>query len=60
MTISIVGDKQRLDEALCVTRLFPLPVFRGREDFMKCRRKYGPYWEMYCVKVPHAYIPGLW
>ena len=31
----------------------------GRDD-LRCRGKYGPYWERYCERVPWRIVPGIY
>ena len=33
---------------------------RAKRDDIKCRSKYGKYWEEYCKKVPYKVIPGIY
>jgi len=33
---------------------------RAKRDDVKCRMKYGKYWDEYCEKVPYRIIPGVW
>ena len=32
---------------------------RAKRDDVKCRLKYGKYWEEYCKEVPYKVIPGV-
>ena len=32
---------------------------RAKRDDVKCRLKYGKYWEEYCKQVPYKVIPGI-
>jgi 7-dehydrocholesterol reductase len=31
----------------------------GRDD-LRCRTKYGPFWDTYCAKVPYKILPGVY
>ncbi len=33
---------------------------RSRRDDLRCRAKYGSYWDEYCKLVPYKIIPGIW
>ncbi len=33
---------------------------RAKRDDVKCRLKYGKYWEEYCKAVPYKVIPGIY
>ena len=33
---------------------------RAKRDDIKCRLKYGEYWDEYCKKVPYKVIPGIY
>jgi protein-S-isoprenylcysteine O-methyltransferase Ste14 len=33
---------------------------RAKRDDVKCRLKYGKYWEEYCKTVPYKVIPGIY
>ena len=33
---------------------------RAKRDDIKCRLKYGKYWDEYCRKVPYKVIPGIY
>ena len=32
---------------------------RAFRDDDRCRKKYGPYWDSYCEKVPYKIVPGV-
>jgi 7-dehydrocholesterol reductase len=36
-----------------------LLVDRAYRDDDRCKKKYGPYWKLYCDKVPYKVVPGL-
>jgi len=42
-----------------VVFLIILLFHRAKRDDVKCRLKYGKYWEEYCKEVPYKVIPGL-
>ncbi len=42
-----------------VSFLTILLTHRAFRDDMKCRNKYGKFWEEYCKKVPYKIIPGV-
>ena len=33
---------------------------RAKRDDVKCRLKYGKYWDQYCREVPYKIIPGIY
>jgi 7-dehydrocholesterol reductase len=37
-----------------------LLVDRSGRDDLRCRQKYGPYWDQYCQRVPSKIIPGVY
>jgi len=37
-----------------------LLVHRARRDDVRCRLKYGKYWEEYTKQVPYKILPGVW
>jgi len=43
-----------------VVYLTILLVDRSGRDDLRCRQKYGAYWETYCQRVPSKIIPGLY
>ena len=43
-----------------VVYLTILLLHRARRDDVKCRLKYGKYWDEYCKKVPYKVIPGIY
>jgi 7-dehydrocholesterol reductase len=42
-----------------VMYLTVLLFHRARRDDVKCRIKYGKYWNEYCKHVPYKVIPGI-
>jgi 7-dehydrocholesterol reductase len=42
-----------------VVYLAILLVHRSFRDEVRCREKYGPYWQEYCKRVPYRIVPGL-
>ena len=42
-----------------VLYLSVLLFHRARRDDVKCRIKYGKYWDEYCKRVPYKVIPGI-
>ena len=43
-----------------VVYLTLLLLHRAKRDDVKCRLKYGKYWDEYCKKVPYKIIPGIY
>ncbi len=43
-----------------VVYLTILLFHRAKRDDVKCRLKYGKYWDEYCEKVPYKVIPGIY
>ncbi len=43
-----------------VVYLTILLFHRAKRDDVKCRLKYGKYWDEYCKKVPYKVIPGIY
>ena len=43
-----------------VVYLTILLFHRAKRDDIKCRVKYGKYWDEYCKQVPYKVIPGLY
>ena len=43
-----------------VVYLTILLFHRAKRDDVKCRLKYGKYWDEYCQKVPYKVIPGVY
>ena len=42
-----------------VVYLTILLFHRAKRDDVKCRTKYGKYWDEYCRRVPYKVIPGI-
>lgn len=42
-----------------VVYLTLLLFHRAKRDDVRCRIKYGKYWDQYCEKVPYKVIPGI-
>ena len=51
------------DHPLPYVYVFPyltiLLVDRAFRDDERCAKKYGPYWDQYCKKVPYKIVPGV-
>ncbi len=43
-----------------VTFLTILLTDRATRDDKRCRKKYGPYWDEYCRRVPWKIVPGVY
>jgi 7-dehydrocholesterol reductase len=43
-----------------VVYLTILLVDRAGRDDLRCRQKYGAYWDDYCARVPSKIIPGIY
>ena len=56
---SLPGHVHRLPY-FYVVYLTILLVDRSGRDDVRCRQKYGPYWDEYCRRVPSKIIPGIY
>ena len=57
---SVPAEDQSLIPYLYIIYLTVLLVHRSGRDEIRCREKYGVFWDEYCRRVPFKIIPGVY